>query len=893
MADTSNLSNFLEDIADAIRTKKETTDKIPAENFDSEILSIETGGSGDVKLFETVEEMQADETAKEGDLAVVYRSEVQNTTVDSQFQIVTFPKTVVLPEAYTGDSYCMLRAVNEESSYFSGRIMLSQTSCEFLGYGESSSFGITYSSEDGITYTRTDSEDETVDLGTEVQVYNSEEWDDNLGYFIQVGSQYFGGLYNYCVDVDDTSTLAFPLLSSITANNEVLTFGGQFKEFTKIDALKQLILKIKEDENYTDSCTPCLYYKNDVLYAIGYTVNSGSDFAALNLKWDIDTERYYFSQSSNSADAILYTLDIDNQTYSKSTIEKYTTEMSAPLYISYDISSDTIPIHFGYSYGDWKVNLYGITVVSTINSKTYFDNPTVNLVLTPYKRMNTYCVAPTQLTLNEANELLPGKIGYGKNGVVTGDSSIYDNLDMKTVVSNISNGVNFKTIDCTSKENIKPSKLYNIDSCDVLDFNHIIVKEVIATGLTISKEVLTKLGIDLSLYTKEPMYSPIARDGIYYYFMVVLYDNVDNTGYKHFVFKATSADYSDAVQVGETFSCHKIFISADLMTPVINNHIILLELDTYNVPGWVNIDVLNNTVSYQEIGTAMIRNGYDYAFIGNRYILFTYCSYSTYTYIYDFQNNTLSQNTDLIPSTIKKIKYSNSVKKDGAYYTIVMYTDNSHNWTELLACDSDGTLTSLSVSDTSSTTIETYLLAVVDSGLYMFENDLNKAYTPNIKQINITTPSESIDVTGFTFDSSSSITSGTISKNTMIQHSVGNTVIMYDSCLCSVDFENKIITYESGVSAQIAYGYDTLSDGVYGGMIRSTLNSSVGYSTIYLNRKLSLYDGITSQGLALSLNSSSDGISLALLSWSEDTPISQTEYDTALNTAKLIEGSVD
>lgn len=43
MADTSNLSNFLEDVADAIRTKKETTEKIPAANFDTEILSITAG----------------------------------------------------------------------------------------------------------------------------------------------------------------------------------------------------------------------------------------------------------------------------------------------------------------------------------------------------------------------------------------------------------------------------------------------------------------------------------------------------------------------------------------------------------------------------------------------------------------------------------------------------------------------------------------------------------------------------------------------------------------------------------------------------------------------------------------------------------------------------------
>lgn len=43
MADTSNLSNYLQDLADAIREKKGTEAQIPAANFDTEILSIETG----------------------------------------------------------------------------------------------------------------------------------------------------------------------------------------------------------------------------------------------------------------------------------------------------------------------------------------------------------------------------------------------------------------------------------------------------------------------------------------------------------------------------------------------------------------------------------------------------------------------------------------------------------------------------------------------------------------------------------------------------------------------------------------------------------------------------------------------------------------------------------
>ena len=43
MARVDNLENFLTDVAGAIKTKKGTTDKIPAANFDTEIKSIETG----------------------------------------------------------------------------------------------------------------------------------------------------------------------------------------------------------------------------------------------------------------------------------------------------------------------------------------------------------------------------------------------------------------------------------------------------------------------------------------------------------------------------------------------------------------------------------------------------------------------------------------------------------------------------------------------------------------------------------------------------------------------------------------------------------------------------------------------------------------------------------
>ena len=43
MARITNLADFLSDVADAIRLKTGNTAKIPATNFDTEIVNIQTG----------------------------------------------------------------------------------------------------------------------------------------------------------------------------------------------------------------------------------------------------------------------------------------------------------------------------------------------------------------------------------------------------------------------------------------------------------------------------------------------------------------------------------------------------------------------------------------------------------------------------------------------------------------------------------------------------------------------------------------------------------------------------------------------------------------------------------------------------------------------------------
>lgn len=95
MADISNLSNFLEDVADAIRTKKETTEKIPAANFDTEILSITTG----------MDTSDADATAADvasGKIAYGANGKIIGTMPNNgelNYEVSTSEQTI--PEGYT------------------------------------------------------------------------------------------------------------------------------------------------------------------------------------------------------------------------------------------------------------------------------------------------------------------------------------------------------------------------------------------------------------------------------------------------------------------------------------------------------------------------------------------------------------------------------------------------------------------------------------------------------------------------------------------------------------------------------------------------------------------------------------------------------------------------
>ena len=418
---------------------QEKQDKIIPENIKKDVQVFDVigtyEGSGQtttgVKLFETVEEMQADSTAQEGDLAVVYREEIQNMTADTETQYITFPETVTLPEAFTDSVYGGLRAV-DTSSMFDGQVRLSKTSFIFDGNSKSGMIRVQYSSSDGITYTRTrfsgDSGDLTnpVDLGTIVKYESMESWNDALGYFMRIGGMTFKGLYNYGEIIHNDYIQLSPI-SSVSfdyENKEVsnINYTGEvIGEPISIEKVKSIYNSISEDIGDLDLSPQYEIFLNksqELYLALGVNNHEVGYFYTTT-----DCQPLGFGESINSSLGMyVYRIDLENNSYEL--VDSVNgTGTSAYSYIPYD-DILTIPIMIRTSSTipqiptSWRI----IDSSSTGATNLYLDD---YIGAYPLYKSDEYQLAPTQL--NATSEYVYEKEFYGKNGVETGTLGTPDN----------------------------------------------------------------------------------------------------------------------------------------------------------------------------------------------------------------------------------------------------------------------------------------------------------------------------------------------------------------------------------------------------------------------------------------------------------------------------------
>ena len=448
------MENELQTNLDEILLDKETN--LLPENLKEgvTVLGVEgslkvTGLDSNIKLFETIEDMNNDPNPKEDDLAVVYREEMQPFKEDTETQFITFPEQVILDEPFTNNVNGMIISV-DPSVMFDGQVRLSQSMFDFNGYSETGMIRVRYQSEDGKNYTRTefmtDSEELTnpVDLGTIVKWEPMEPFNDVVGKFMLAGGNYFEGLYKY-----DNYSLEGIYCNSYGANTELNDIPYLSPNISRPDEVGYDYNIIVVTDSHLD--VSGLYKVIDKCKVLWYGGGYGKD-AVYNGKQGILVTLYepsYAESSSTNLNLVLeeYDFTVSTNPTSKQIIRDWDdiSIFPSPIYVAQLRSSSSEPYTIKWYFtsyenadytgnghaASYKHTIYSVPsdITLPISSAGYGGKPegiTTKDGAYYYTNIytNRYEPAPNQYTLTEPNQLLENISAYGKNGNVTGDGSI-------------------------------------------------------------------------------------------------------------------------------------------------------------------------------------------------------------------------------------------------------------------------------------------------------------------------------------------------------------------------------------------------------------------------------------------------------------------------------------
>lgn len=400
-----------------------------------------------VKLFETKQAMQADPHKVEDDLAIVYADNTSDWDGSSAITELTFPNTVTFTTAISS-RYSVYGSSQSGYGQIDGNI--SSSSATFTIYTDTNHFRIRYSSSDGLTYNRTDGGSETLSLFSTPTSFDMWEWNSIAGHFMQMGSKAFEGLfsvqssalanlYNTLVTIASTSALAeyetqswmdfinlyteYPITHIPGSGNSWICYMLVCRDKTT----KRIELYV----SYLDGFS--LYYlsNGEVHLRNRATTSSASSFpnTIATVKYNVDGTYTYTNYSPVYNTYVTVATDFDNK------------EIMGQLWSSTDAP--------WVKDGLVNVSIQNISVIKEDASSSY---------ATDFKNIPTlmYLPAPTQLTLTSPEDIWEDVVAYGKNGVVTGDGSIEDKLDVRNLIKNTSG------IDLIKSGELVSTKYHNI-----------------------------------------------------------------------------------------------------------------------------------------------------------------------------------------------------------------------------------------------------------------------------------------------------------------------------------------------------------------------------------------------------------------------------------------------
>ena len=433
----------------------------------------EAGSSGGIKQFSTIEEMNNSIGNKEGDLAVVYRSEVQNAAVDSQFQTATFPQTVVLDTAITNRVEVRYRAV-DSSVMFDCMGSLNNTRFMMNCRTESGRIRIEYRSSDGITYTRTDTTGNPVDFDTEIYYERAKYWNDAIGKFIQVGGNKFEGLYEYA---EKTQSNIYTLKNpkgdikhfdlTIATENAKKDLDVSVLPYTRIEESE---LSISKWNVYKP--TKYVFYKVDNVRSMNIVTDGTSYYLSPELGTNVVAtfEKYVYEN-----DTLISSETITINTASATKL----VDLTSNTYSNYNLESGT-NIENGYIYYQYTDNMHTVDVTLPTTSSVDSVQTSLHYSINVFP---LYIAAPTQLSATP--DYVYKKEFYGKSGVETGTLQNKENLTKDEVKHRVDIWSNYNSgIICPSDASGMFQNCTNLTTIPLLDTSSVTTMYAMFYGCT-------------------------------------------------------------------------------------------------------------------------------------------------------------------------------------------------------------------------------------------------------------------------------------------------------------------------------------------------------------------------------------------------------------------------
>lgn len=439
------MSNELQNVLDEIKLEKDTN--LLPENIkkDVKIFNIvgtleESGASTDVpvKLFETQEEMQADETAEEGGLALVYKYKFNNIVAGTNYDTIYFPEVVVLN-------------TKVESTITIGRIfstpyIIITSTAALLKFNSTTT--ITYTSEDGITYTRTDT------LGNPLEgIYlyiSSSNWNDVVGYFAQTLETYFGGVFRYngeqYVDAPNQLTLndASYLLTNISGYGPNGIVTGDDSIYTRLSTSKldeycaNKYGATNEDKYLHPSITgttginlKVIKKSNDSLNTLENGKRCYCDTIEIPLQYDKTTTNFFFSDKDFIFTVVAYTendvqqLVVNKYNNALTLLETYTLEFPYTIKNCVLYNELLYTVYYDNS-SKFRIGVYNIQTQSEIQSQDLITATSLTNVILAYDEIAQLLYITTQIDSSNNNLY---RYSYVDNSIETIFSTTGSNME--------------------------------------------------------------------------------------------------------------------------------------------------------------------------------------------------------------------------------------------------------------------------------------------------------------------------------------------------------------------------------------------------------------------------------------------------------------------------------